>query len=381
MALALLTTAISYGKNDLPVAIESLPRTIDPGLQGNGHVQGIVADVDNNAIYYSFTTFLLKTDLQGKPLASVNGLTGHLGCLTFDKKNRKIYGSLEYKNDAIGKGILKYSSKDGQIKQNEDGFYIAIFDIDKIDRMNMDAEKDKVMNAVYLKEVVDDYSGKVNDGTKNIDHVWGCSGIDGVTFAPVPGSKNKDKKYLHVAYGIYGDTTRTDNDYQVILAYDTKNWDKYAKPLSQLAPHKSGPKKHEHKYFVHTGNARYGIQNLAYDPSTDGWLAAVYTGKKSWYPNYSLFMIDGSLPSKKNLIKGTYKPFKGEEIFLKDAGLKDEKSGVRGWYFPYGSTGIAPLGDGYFYISHNYKKKKKQGTTLHLYKWTGNPDNPFEEVR
>lgn len=38
-----------------------------------------------------------------------------------------------------------------------DAFYVAIFDVDKITRPDMDAETDGRETAVYLKEVVDDY--------------------------------------------------------------------------------------------------------------------------------------------------------------------------------------------------------------------------------
>ena len=35
----------------------------------------------------------------------------------------------------------------------QDGFYMTCFDVEKIDRMDMDAETDGVMRAVFLKEV------------------------------------------------------------------------------------------------------------------------------------------------------------------------------------------------------------------------------------
>ena len=61
---------------------------------------------------------------------------------------------------------------------------------------------------------------------KTLEHRYGCSGFDGITFGPKFG-KSDGKRYLTIAYGIYGDSTRTDNDYQVLLQYDTKNWKKY----------------------------------------------------------------------------------------------------------------------------------------------------------
>ena len=50
----------------------------------------------------------------------------------------------------------------------------------------------------------------------------GLLGIDGISFGPAFGAPKGSKPYLNVAYGIYGDTTRSDNDYQVILNYDPR---------------------------------------------------------------------------------------------------------------------------------------------------------------
>ena len=119
-----------------------------------------------------------------------------------------------------------------------------------------------------------------------------------MTFAPRFGAK-EGGDYLYVAYGVYGDTLRTDNDYQVLLAYDTKDWKRFEQPLSQGSLHKSGPAAPDHKYFVRTGNTSWGIQNLAYDPASGNCYAAVYKGKKSQYPNYSLFVIDGGKPARR----------------------------------------------------------------------------------
>ena len=86
-------------------------------------MQGLVVDKANQCIYFSFTDKLIKTDLSGKLIGTVTGFVGHLGDLDLSDDG-KIYGSLEYKNDAIGKGIRK---KLGVETSKEDGFYIAIF--------------------------------------------------------------------------------------------------------------------------------------------------------------------------------------------------------------------------------------------------------------
>ena len=106
--------------------------SIFTGTHGGNHIQGIAVDQEKGYIYYSFTTMLIKATMDGSIVGSVNGLTGHLGCIDFHEADRKVYGSLEYKNDAIGKGIHQ---KLGIEKEYEDALYIAIFDVDKIDRM------------------------------------------------------------------------------------------------------------------------------------------------------------------------------------------------------------------------------------------------------
>ncbi|MDQ0676870.1 hypothetical protein QFZ30_000252 [Arthrobacter pascens] len=62
---------------------------------------------------------LVKTDVKGNVVETVEGFTGHLGDLDFNTKDGRVYGSLEYKA--------------------EEGFYIAIFDVDKITEVGMDA--------------------------------------------------------------------------------------------------------------------------------------------------------------------------------------------------------------------------------------------------
>lgn len=354
-----------------------LPDSIYSGRQGNMHVQGIAVDKTKGHVYFSFTNKLVKTDLSGKLIGSVIGFVGHLGDLDI-ADDGKIYASLEYKRDAIGKGITKEL---GVKTRNEDGFYVALFDGAGIVRPDMDAEKEDVLRTVYIREAVFDYSAKIKDRGKERKHRFACSGIDGLSFAPAIGSSKSSKKFLYVAYGIYGDTTRGDNDHQVILQYDVSNWGKYAQKLSQDSLHHSGPGKPVEKYFVKTGNTRYGIQNLAFDPSTGNLFAAVYWGSKTQFPNYDLFVIDGKKkPLKTHILSGN-KSIKVKMLSLLEEGLKDSLSGIRGWYFKWGATGLHPLGDGLFYLSHNSQDKEgQQQTTLRLYKWIGKDQTPFLPV-
>jgi hypothetical protein len=262
-----------------------LPKTVFSGNWKTPHVQGIAVDTARKYIYYSFTTMLLKTDLEGHVIGWAGGLTGHLGCLDFCDADGRVYGSLEYKA--------------------EKAFYIAIFDGSKITRPGMSAEADGIMTTVYLKDVVKDYCCDLDgngifdgDTAETPDHRYGCSGIDGVAFGPVFGDFKGEKHFLHVAYGIYGNSKRVDNDYQIILRYDISGWKKYEQPLSQNHPHTRGPEKPSDRYFLFTGNTTFGIQNLEYDGFTGHWFATVYRGKKEQYPIYPLYIIDGRLCQK-----------------------------------------------------------------------------------
>ena len=350
------------------------PRTIKSGAWNSGHVQGIALDRDGY-MYFSFTDMIVKTDLSGKVIGTVTGLLGHLGCLDYNEEDGLVYGSLEYKDDVIGQGILRRNNSDLQYSNT---FYIAIIDGSKIVRENMDALKDGIVRCVNLPSVVSDYEATVEVGGKTLEHRLGCSGIDGVSFGPKFGKKG-GRNYLTVAYGIYGDNDRTDNDYQVLLQYDVRKWGKkYAKPLEVGNMHKDGPARPDRIYYSFTGNTNWGVQNLEYDPATGYWLMCCYKGKKPQYPNYSLFAADGSSKPVRQALQGVPYVRKGLIVPLADAGRKDGKSGLRGWNFKYGSTGILSLGNGLFYISENSKTKEGlQQTVLRLYRWTGDPDGPF----
>ncbi len=335
--------------------MDNLKKNIKISDITTGHIQGIATDAQRKYMYYSFTTSFIKTDMDGNIVGSVKGLAGHLGCIAYNYDDGRVYASLEYKHDGIGTYILERLSEKIEVT---DGFYIAIFDVDKIDRMDMDAQKDGVMTAVYLDEVLKDYStGR-----------YGCGGMDGITFAPVPGDFG-GSKHLYLAYGVYGDVTREDNDYQVILRYDIRDWKKYENPLNQLDMHTNGPAKPDSKYFVYTGNTVYGIQNLEYDEFTQCMFAAVYEGQKEKFPNYPMYVIDMKKPatySKHNVLDESC-----EQIQLAEIGQKHEQSGVWGMTFPYGSTGIISLGNGLFYFSRPFCEGENWGTDIGLYEFDG----------
>ena len=342
-----------------------MKQPIFTGSWGKCHIQGIAVDEEHGYIYYSFTTKLVKSTLDGKIVGCVDGLMGHLGCIAFNRDDGRIYGALEYKRDAIGREILE---KLGQSADLTDAFYIAVFDGDKIDRMGMDAEKDGVMKNVYLEEVLRDYSGTGLDRWGNpVPHRYGCSGIDGITFGPMFGEPPDSKQYLFVSYGVYSDVNRDDNDHQVILCYDTENWDTYAAPLRQSNMHRNGPSEPTDKLFVYTGNTRYGVQNLEYDPYKQVYFMAVYTGEKKQFPNFHLYAADARQAPEVQQLRGLNEY--GKVVPLFQGGQRHEPSGIRGWNFPYGSTGLFACGDGRYYISENHVSRSGQCSLIYRYVW------------
>lgn len=343
----------------------SLPASVDGGAWSSGHLQGTAIDRRKGHMYFSFTDLLVKTDLSGRPIGSVTGFTGHLGDLDFNTGDGRVYGSLEYKA--------------------AEAFYVAIFDGARITRMNMDARTTDVVSTVHLREVVRDYTADMNgdgvfDGNTGAtpDHRYGCSGIDGVAFGPDLNRRGGGR--LTVAYGVYSNTSRTDNDHQVLLQYDVRDWRRYERPLVEGAHHTSGPASPDGKFFAYTGNTTYGVQNLEYDRHSGNWLMAVYKGRKTAFPRYSLYVVDGSEPARRREVKGQPRPESGRILSLLPRGLHHEPSGVYG-YESGGQYGLVSLDDGRFYVAEA-GTADSGGTTLQtgravLHRWTGATPNPF----
>lgn len=335
---------------------EALPKNIYSGEYQAGHCQGIAVDTEGGYVYYSFTTMLVKTDLLGNFIGSAVGLCGHLGCISYNAADGRVYGSLEYKNDGIGRGIINMLGGGIVIP---DAFYIAIFDVDRIDRADMDSAE--VMRCAFLSEVTNDYAAEValSDG-RTVPHRLGCSGIDGCAIGPIPGDIGSEH-YLFVAYGVYADRERDDNDYQVILRYDIAELLRSADVLSQNDMHRSGPEKPLSKYYVYTGNTNYGVQNLEYDSASNKYYMAVYRGGKPQFKNPPMFAFDATVAPVTETLKGVYPETVGEVLTL-------DSHGMDGIDFGYGSTGLASVGNGYFYISHEGRRENMQYTNVKLYK-------------
>lgn len=303
---------------------------------GRLHIQGLALDKSEKCLYSSFTSTFFKSDLEGQTLGSITGINGHLGAMTFDDKTDKVYASLEIKNDAIGRSISDVLGKERH-SDSAAGFYVAEIDVTKV--QGMDVPFDEAVTLHKLDEVVKDYRDSIEVNGKVLGHRYGCSGIDGIAIAPEFGSRG-GKKYLYVAYGIYGDTTRPDNDYNVLLCYDFND---LTTPI--------------HKYFIKTGNTTYGVQNMCYDKDSDKLYLAVYKGKKEEYPNYSLFALDmKQKPFMAKLDGVPYEEGEFEQVKVTEAS-----------HFPYGSTGLYSFGDGRWYVSIKGSKDGVQYSDVTLY--------------
>jgi hypothetical protein len=367
-ATALLISAFgATAQSAAPAPRARLPLEQNGGTWPSGHVQGIAVDVRGGYIYYSFTNLLAKYDFSGKLIGTLVGWTGHLGDLDFNTVDGKIYGSLEYGKDKA--------------------FYIAVIDVNRLDRVGIEAGRTEIFRTVHLPEVVKDYVADM-DGDGNSDgardHRYGCSGIDGVGFGPAFGYVD-GPRYLTVAYGIFSNTGRDDNDHQVLLQYDVSDWNKYARPLDEANPHRSGPGTLQGKFFVRTGNTTWGVQNLSYDDMLQRWFIGVYAGKKKSFPNYLLFAIDArAQPTMRDLVGVRNADGKGWErgrlLELADDGLKDVATGVRGWNQK-ADVGFQPVGHGLFYVSVSSGTKGAQTSNLTLMRWTADANQPLVPVK
>lgn len=107
---------------------------------------------------------------------------------------------------------------------------------------------------------------------------------------------------------------------------------------------------------------------------------AVYKGRKTAFPNYSLYVVDGSEPARRGEVKGQPRPESGRILSLLPRGLHHEPSGVYG-YESGGQYGLVSLDDGRYYVAEA-GTVDSGGTTLQtgrsvLHRWTGAVPNPF----
>lgn len=339
----------------IPAGAQTLPAKFEVKIKAKDHVQGMAIDTAARCFYLSFTTSLVKVDYEGNVLASIDSINGHLGAMSFDAAARKLYASLECKDDVIGQGIAKHLGTEA-VSQELSKFYVVVFDVDG--RQAGPGAGNPVIAGQYeVSEAIADYKTR-----------YGCSGIDGVTIAPQIGKKN-GKPRLYVAYGVYGDISRRDNDHQILLEYK----------LDAFKPGVTAPKASA-KYFIYTGNTTWGVQNLCYDAKTGCIFMASYAGKKPEFPNFSLFAVPVAQKPVKKVLRGLEDDGEHLSLALWQQGLLGSVKGIRGWRFSDATTGICTLGDGTWFVSTPLKLRKgMQTATVRLLRWKGGPqENPFE---
>jgi len=230
----------------------------------------------------------------------------------------------------------------------------------------MSAEIDGIMTAAFVAPATADYLGISKDGKP---HIYGCAGIDGTAIGPMPGDMD-GKEWLFVAYGVYSDHDREDNDHQILVRYDPDELKAAARPIRQDSIHRSGEELAYEKYFVYTGNTTYGVQNLEYDLARDQYMLCVYKGSKEAFPNYPMYLVDAKKTPNRERLRGLNGEV-GMVLSLASGNCTDEKTGLSGVSYPRGSTGIVSLGkneDGvpFYYVSYDFCKDGLCGTEVCL---------------
>ncbi len=288
----------------------------DAATEASGHLQGICVDDEMKYAYLSYTDTLLKLDMaSGDVVGSVcdfgpGSFTAeggaHLGCLAF--YDGKVYGSLEYKSP--GKK-----------------FFLAVFEPDKITEVGMSfQDMEEGVDGVLLYEPTADFRDPLNDSPSSEDgtavneealgHKFGCSGIDGVTFARLPGD-DSGKIYCLVAYGVYANKdewlNRYDNNYNIIRVYDPEMFDErydaaagtgdsalrrftYERGI-EMEYEDDEALKAVDTLYVWTGTTNWGCQNLEAERDSRDIVLYTYRSPKAGWEKWSekdgVFVIDG----------------------------------------------------------------------------------------
>ena len=343
------------------------PAVMETGEWKGGHIQGIAVDPVKGFVYYSYTTVLVKARTDGSIVGWVGGLVGHLGCIDFNDENGKVYGSLEFKHDIIGKNIAQNL---GVTLPEEDAFYICIFDVDRIDRPCMDAERDGVVKSVYLPEISAWHHKKTVSGGENPFFV---SGIDGLGIGPVFGEGDGESRLMLCSSIFSSPEFPYRSDYNVVTQYDWQSLDRAAVPLRQDKLHHCGLSP-ETYYFLDIGLCRWGVQNFEYDKSEGIWWASVYLLAEEPRSKFTLFAVDGlAKPQEKDSPYG-----KKAHLALKKEGADFDENGIPGYAFPLGQTGIYAFGNGSFYFAEPHKTEEGiHSGTIYLYKRARGGNVPF----
>ena len=331
------------------------------GVGTNNHVQGVATNLFGDIFYYSFTDRLVVQKSNGEFVGSVVGIPGHMGDLAYNPEDGRVYVSYMM----ITTSDMEHQTEARELKNA----YVLIFDVEKIERMNMSPEG--IVTCVYVGEKIQelantpghDYGTKYDD--LNLGGKYGIvNGIGNLAIGPAFG-EDDGKKYvtcvlsqpanaLRSASGVFA-YDREDNDYFVIVQFDISDWKHYEVPYSQLES-AYGPKDFDKIYFYYAGQHDYGVQVITYDAYQNMYILTTYSLKNSslqgatQFPNYSVYYLDAGKSDTGNLIGN------GEEvgqIVTEKFGKLDDETGIRGWLVWY-DVGLISLGDGYYYRAENY---------------------------
>lgn len=256
---------------------------------------------------------------------------------------------------------------------------MLIFDCEKIDKLNMKFED--VCTCVYVgapilelaKENGYDAEGNaLSDEWLSLSGKYGVNNsIDSCTFGPKFGV-NDGKTYLTMGLGAPGQSEkvsvggvemsaadRADNDYQVIVQFDTSDWEKYAVPFAQISD-ATGPENFDGIYFFYYGAHDYSAQNLCYDRYTNTYIMSTYAlleaRQSAGFKNNCVYFIDATEAEEKSL---TGNGVETGLVLGAKYGIADGKGAV-GYAFnelqvsP--SVGIVSMHDGKLYIASSKRK-------------------------
>ncbi len=348
---------------DVYVTNETLPNYIYTGTYGSYHVQGMSVDVKGGYTYYTFTSTLVKLDMDGNLVGTMTGFPGHMGDCSYNEEDGKLYATLHLEGD----GSYDWSK--------EMLYYVAIIDVSKITSVGMSYKTNDLMKVVHLKNI-QDYAEATLDG--GLTGKFGVNGLDGCELGPKFGSST-GKTYLTVSAGapntcVDGVNTRDDNDYQVIWQYDISNWwTTLAQPFDETNPPKPEATA-DGEYFLLTGNGNFGIQDICYDAYTKQWFFITYGIQDKEYQHWGYcFVVSANSQPKTEVLKGQPTTTEGKVLQFVPKGDYHAASGIYSFGFYEASSGITSIGNGYFYVSIAKADPAtgKQCADVYKYKWTG----------
>lgn len=315
-------------------------------LQGEGrhHTQGIAVDKENGYMYQSIQQDIKKYDIKtGEVVASITG-----------------FGDIFGTSETIHIGDISFNADDGLLycsafAYNTEKAFVIIVDPEKFTQPNMARDTDGLMKITHLP---------ISSGGYEFAYNYG---IDGATFAPLPGAGADSEKYWYISgwsndyeggeYSIYF-AYDADEIKDSAVAYADDKWD-YAE--NGLMPTEI--------YFAHTGVKQYGAQTLTYYPDENGIFANFYQDNVPGMPNYAKSLLDLNKAPTEQTLEGS--PDASNKILsFGNYGETDPATGIKGTLEAEGAHGMDYLGNGYFYITTtNYNDN--MDTPVQLYKFAG----------